>query len=278
MLPVPVSVPTAGLAVTFKKRTQQHRLHAQHPGRFAGGARLVSTVPTKHLLRLQEESSYAAGWLLPAPAGSERCMVAELQRYLAKHGQVGATQACDVLVVPDTLLGHVTGDTLAQPVGSICVLSCGSSVAGGVAGGVAAARRTTLTCEQALAGGAAQTSGAPPPAKRRKSEPALLMALPVAMGGVSDGDDMDDMHSGAGRWSAQEDRNLRAAVAAVGAKHWKRISQEYLGGVRSDVQCLHRWNKCLKPGLCKGRRVVVMVVLAGLLYVFCCFFDKICFE
>ena len=83
---------------------------------------------------------------------------------------------------------------------------------------------------------AAQTSGAPPPAKRRKSEPALLMALPVAMGGVSDGDDMDDMHSGAGRWSAQEDRNLRAAVAAVGAKHWKRISQEYLGGVRSDVQ------------------------------------------
>jgi len=35
----------------------------------------------------------------------------------------------------------------------------------------------------------------------------------------------------------------------VGAKNWKRISIEFLDGRRSDVQCLHRWNKVLEPGL-----------------------------
>ena len=26
-----------------------------------------------------------------------------------------------------------------------------------------------------------------------------------------------------------------------------------LGGARSDIQCMHRWKKALKPGLVKGR-------------------------
>jgi hypothetical protein len=111
--------------VTFKKRTQSLEIASGFgPRWFAGAAQLVNTVPIKHLLRLQEESSYAAGWLLPAPAGSERCMVTELQRYLKKHGQVGATQSCDVLVLPDELVCHVTSGMLVQPPGSICVLSC----------------------------------------------------------------------------------------------------------------------------------------------------------
>lgn len=57
---------------------------------------------------------------------------------------------------------------------------------------------------------------------------------------------------GSGRWTKEEDAKLRSAVAAVGAKNWKRISIEFLDGRRSDVQCLHRWNKVLKPGLVKG--------------------------
>ena len=36
-----------------------------------------------------------------------------------------------------------------------------------------------------------------------------------------------------------------------GAKNWKGIA-EMLGTLRNDVQCLHRWNKVLKPGLHKG--------------------------
>ena len=29
----------------------------------------------------------------------------------------------------------------------------------------------------------------------------------------------------------------------LGAKNWKRISEEYLDKKRTDVQCLHRWQK-----------------------------------
>lgn len=57
---------------------------------------------------------------------------------------------------------------------------------------------------------------------------------------------------GGGRWSKEEDASLRKAVKAIGPKNWKKISQEFLGGLRSDVQCLHRWQKVLRPGLVKG--------------------------
>jgi hypothetical protein len=62
-----------------------------------------------------------------------------------------------------------------------------------------------------------------------------------------EGDDVDDEYEehkgGGGRWTKDEDRKLRAAVAAIGPKNWKRISQEFLDEQRSDVQCLHRWQK-----------------------------------
>ena len=44
----------------------------------------------------------------------------------------------------------------------------------------------------------------------------------------------------------------RKAVEAIGPKNWRRISTEFLQGKRSDVQCLHRWRKVLRPGLVKG--------------------------
>ena len=42
-------------------------------------------------------------------------------------------------------------------------------------------------------------------------------------------------------WSSEEDECLRRGVAALGSENrWKRISEEYLDGRRSDVECLHR--------------------------------------
>ena len=35
-----------------------------------------------------------------------------------------------------------------------------------------------------------------------------------------------------------------------GEKNWKKISQ-YIKG-RTYIQCLHRWNQILRPGLIKG--------------------------
>ena len=58
--------------------------------------------------------------------------------------------------------------------------------------------------------------------------------------------------AGGSRWTKEEDAMLRAGVTAIGAMNWKSISDNYLGGCRTDVQCLHRWNKVLMPGLVKG--------------------------
>jgi len=56
--------------------------------------------------------------------------------------------------------------------------------------------------------------------------------------------------SAAGKWTQHDDTQLRNAVITHGAKNWRRISEVMRN--RSDVQCLHRWNKVLKPGLVKG--------------------------
>ncbi|RLN91326.1 hypothetical protein BBJ28_00014562 [Nothophytophthora sp. Chile5] len=53
------------------------------------------------------------------------------------------------------------------------------------------------------------------------------------------------------KWLRDEDERLRSAVARFSGKNWKMIA-ETLGNGRTDVQCLHRWNKVLKPGLIKG--------------------------
>jgi len=53
-----------------------------------------------------------------------------------------------------------------------------------------------------------------------------------------------------GKWTEEEDELLRGAVADYGGKSWKKIAGQLSG--RTDVQCLHRWQKVLKPGLIKG--------------------------
>jgi hypothetical protein len=53
-----------------------------------------------------------------------------------------------------------------------------------------------------------------------------------------------------GKWNPEEDQLLREAVQKFGGRNWKRISEVLVG--RTDVQCLHRWQKVLRPGLIKG--------------------------
>ena len=55
------------------------------------------------------------------------------------------------------------------------------------------------------------------------------------------------------RWSKHEDEKLCAAVKAVGLGDWKTIATVYMRGHDlSDAQCMHRWQKVLRPGLVKG--------------------------
>jgi hypothetical protein len=46
-----------------------------------------------------------------------------------------------------------------------------------------------------------------------------------------------------GKWTVEQDQKLRETVAAHGGKNWKRIAAVAFGTSKSDVQCLHRWQK-----------------------------------
>ncbi|KAF0692445.1 Aste57867_16474 [Aphanomyces stellatus] len=54
-----------------------------------------------------------------------------------------------------------------------------------------------------------------------------------------------------GSWCEKEDKLLRKSVKNLGTKNWKQVAM-VLGTGKTDIQCLHRWNKVLKPGLLKG--------------------------
>lgn len=51
-------------------------------------------------------------------------------------------------------------------------------------------------------------------------------------------------------WTTEEDDKLKALVVEHGARNWKKIASYF--DDRSDVQCLHRWQKVLNPKLIKG--------------------------
>ncbi|KAL8129752.1 hypothetical protein V2J09_018907 [Rumex salicifolius] len=53
-----------------------------------------------------------------------------------------------------------------------------------------------------------------------------------------------------GGWTTEEDETLRNAVATYNGKSWKKIAEFFPD--RSEVQCLHRWQKVLNPELIKG--------------------------
>lgn len=53
-----------------------------------------------------------------------------------------------------------------------------------------------------------------------------------------------------GGWTPEEDDTLKNAVEVFKGKCWKKIAQFFPD--RSEVQCLHRWQKVLNPELVKG--------------------------
>jgi len=51
-------------------------------------------------------------------------------------------------------------------------------------------------------------------------------------------------------WNEDEDTKLTELVNKYGARNWKKIAQHLPH--RTDVQCLHRWQKVLNPMMVKG--------------------------
>ena len=105
------------------------------------------------------------------------------------------------------------------------------------------------------------------PTSKAKRSPSLTMAATIAheesnQDSFSDEDNSSEetkalkkspeykRRASAGKWTPEEDAALRKAVNANSGRNWKKIAAQLPG--RSDVQCLHRWQKVLKPGLVKG--------------------------
>lgn len=72
------------------------------------------------------------------------------------------------------------------------------------------------------------------------------------------------------RWTPHEDEKLRQAVKLHNSKNWKKIAHHAFGSAKTDVQCLHRWQKVLDPRLVKGpwtkeedEKVIALVKLHG---------------
>ncbi|KAI3916823.1 hypothetical protein MKW92_049828 [Papaver armeniacum] len=53
-----------------------------------------------------------------------------------------------------------------------------------------------------------------------------------------------------GGWTPEKDERLRKAVESFKGKNWKKIAASLPH--RTEVQCLHRWQKVLHPDLVKG--------------------------
>ncbi|ESQ40149.1 hypothetical protein EUTSA_v10013211mg [Eutrema salsugineum] len=58
------------------------------------------------------------------------------------------------------------------------------------------------------------------------------------------------MRRAKGGWTPGEDETLRQAVEKYKGKRWKKIAEFFPD--RTEVQCLHRWQKVLNPELVKG--------------------------
>jgi hypothetical protein len=64
-----------------------------------------------------------------------------------------------------------------------------------------------------------------------------------------------------GKWTQDEDNQLRDIVHEHGPKSWKKVAS-LLGSNRTDVQCLHRWNKVLKVRNCHLHCLVLPMLLS----------------
>jgi len=78
------------------------------------------------------------------------------------------------------------------------------------------------------------------------STPVTTRTAPISSAGSS------EKKRGKSCWTPEQDEILRETVTSMGGKNWKAIAQRAFNGAKSDVQCLHRWQKVLDPSLVKG--------------------------
>lgn len=100
--------------------------------------------------------------------------------------------------------------------------------------------------------------------KHKPDRPDALRVLPPVEGRTGG----PTRKSSKGNWTEEEDEILRRAVSHYGGRNWKKIAEHFEG--KTDVQCLHRWQKVLNPDLVKGswtpeedQRIIELVAKYG---------------
>ncbi|KAI0561997.1 Myb-like transcription factor [Gracilaria domingensis] len=91
---------------------------------------------------------------------------------------------------------------------------------------------------------------------KSKAKPVQKVSTAEAVRLVAQMDRPPTRRSSKGGWTRDEDDMLRVVVMEHSEKNWKDIAKalnaSFPGSKRNDVQCLHRWQKVLQPGLKKG--------------------------
>lgn len=91
---------------------------------------------------------------------------------------------------------------------------------------------------------------------KSKAKPVQKVSTAEAVRLVAQMDRPPTRRSSKGGWTRDEDDMLRVVVMEHNEKNWKDIAKalnaSFPGSNRNDVQCLHRWQKVLQPGLKKG--------------------------
>lgn len=91
---------------------------------------------------------------------------------------------------------------------------------------------------------------------KSKAKPVQKVSTAEAVRLVAQMDRPPTRRSSKGGWTRDEDDMLRVVVMEHNEKNWKDIAKalnaSFPGSSRNDVQCLHRWQKVLQPGLKKG--------------------------
>eukprot|EP00177_Eucheuma_denticulatum_P002778 GFKZ01004993.1.p1 GENE.GFKZ01004993.1~~GFKZ01004993.1.p1 ORF type:complete len:1016 (+),score=123.03 GFKZ01004993.1:873-3920(+) len=129
-----------------------------------------------------------------------------------------------------------------------------------MAAAAAAASRPSLILPGQSIG---QSSGSQRTAPSRKPRPSKSKTKAVqkvstaeAVRMVAAMDRPPTRRSSKGGWTRDEDDMLRVVVMEHSEKNWKNIAKalnsSFPGSKRNDVQCLHRWQKVLQPGLKKS--------------------------
>mmetsp|Transcript_6064 Transcript_6064/g.20867 ORF Transcript_6064/g.20867 Transcript_6064/m.20867 type:complete len:711 (-) Transcript_6064:581-2713(-) len=154
---------------------------------------------------------------------------------LAPEAQGGAPLASALEDYKQQVASQAQGPTMEPQVQQNLVGATSGSVAQEVAAKPATA--PVVQVAAGTAGGSHKDAG-----KFTKA----AMTLPPVVGKTG----APKRKSSKGGWTSEEDEILRRAVQQCEGKNWKKIAEYFTD--RSDVQCLHRWQKVLNPDLIKG--------------------------